>query len=115
MPQSEDMTFIVMGTLMIAIVLYLNRTQIRENFASVVGGKSVVKHGIAVTNQPPTLPEQVIPWLDRYAGRSMLNKINAAAYVNYFPMTKPPADYEVTMSGTIDVARAQFVPHTAAR
>lgn len=36
---------------------------------------------------------------------------NANLYVNWFPMQKPPAEWEETMEGYKDVNRSQFIPH----
>jgi hypothetical protein len=71
-----------------------------------------------VTNPPPVLPRDNIPWAGTY---SMLSKdIDTRAHspllINYWPMLKPPKDIEKIATGEeIDIARPQFIPKMAKR
>lgn len=101
------MQTIIIAVILFALWLFFSKTPIVEKFSD------VIRHGVFVTEQPPTLHTKPSDWKDHYTkqARHNLHKAHSNLLLNYPPMEKPPAMWEATDPDTqVDVARAQFVP-----
>lgn len=95
------------------LVMYLQGTPL-----TIEGFSDFVEHGIAITNPPPELSEKKIHWDSNFAKQSRVahQVRHADKLINYFPMAKPPVQYERVNDGNeIDIARSQFIPKMAKR
>ena len=65
-----------------------------------------------VTLQPPELPKKESHWDHNFAVKSHLRDdvVHENLLTNAFPMQKPPSTWEKTMSGAVDLGRADFIP-----